>query len=151
SFNKAGLPHRRIESWHYTDLRTLMRQALPLAQPPSAEALAALGKEMHAAGLPEQSLVLVDGVFVPELSASLPKGVSVSSLAVALAEGRRDVVTALSAEWAGVKDPIVSLNAALMQDGVVIDVAPGTKLDAPIHLVYASVSATPSAHFSRSL
>ncbi|TAL82470.1 MAG: SufD family Fe-S cluster assembly protein [Beijerinckiaceae bacterium] len=151
SFSKAGLPHRRIESWHYTDLRALMREALPLAQPPGAEAIAALGKEMRAAGLPAQSLVLVDGVFIPELSAKLPEGVRVSSLAAALAEGRRDVVTALSAEWAGVKDPIVSLNAALMQDGVVIDIAPGTKLDAPIRLVYASVSATPVAHFSRSL
>ncbi len=31
AFNASGLPHRRIEAWHYTDLRTLMRDALPLA------------------------------------------------------------------------------------------------------------------------
>ncbi len=62
-FAKAGLPHRRIETWHYTDLRNLMREALPLAPAPSADALASLGKDMRVKGLPPQSLVLVDGVF----------------------------------------------------------------------------------------
>ena len=28
-FHALGLPHRRIEAWHYTDLRSLMRNALP--------------------------------------------------------------------------------------------------------------------------
>ncbi|HEY5226427.1 MAG TPA: SufD family Fe-S cluster assembly protein, partial [Methylovirgula sp.] len=132
SFNQAGLPHRRIETWHYTDLRSLMREALPIAPAPGADALASLGKTMRAAGLPAQSLVLVDGVFAPELSTKLPEGVKVSSLATVLGEGRSDVIAALSAEWIGTEDPIVALNAALMQDGVVIDVAPGTKLAEPI-------------------
>ncbi len=151
SFSQAGLPHRRVESWHYTDLRALMREALPIAPAPSADALAALGKTMAEAGVPAQRLVLVDGVFVPELSGALPEGVKVASLAAALVEGRADIITHLSAEWSGAKDPIVALNAALMQDGVVIDVAPGTKLAEPIHLIYATTSATPVARFSRSL
>jgi len=25
AYERAGLPHRRIEAWHYTDLRTLVR------------------------------------------------------------------------------------------------------------------------------
>ena len=32
-FEDAGLPHRRIEEWKYTDLRALMRDAKPLAPP----------------------------------------------------------------------------------------------------------------------
>ncbi|MGB8277668.1 MAG: SufD family Fe-S cluster assembly protein [Methylovirgula sp.] len=151
SFTQSGLPHRRVESWHYTDLRALMREALPIAPVPSTDALARLGKTMGDIGLPAQSLVLVDGVFVPELSAALPAGVKVTSLAAALAEGRADIIAHLSAEWAEAKDPIVALNAALMQDGVVIEVAPGTGLAEPIHLVYATASATPVARFSRSL
>src|SRR5579863_10459579 len=77
SFAQSGLPNRRIESWHYTDLRNLMREALPLAPAANAAALAALGKEMRAKGLPRQSLVLVDGVFAQDLS-SPPKGVKVT-------------------------------------------------------------------------
>lgn len=151
SFSQAGLPHRRIESWHYTDLRALMREALPIAPAPSADAIAALGKTMAEAGLPAQRLVLVDGIFAPELSGALPEGVKVTSLSAALAEGRTDIITHLSAEWAGAKDPVIALNAALMQDGVVIEVAPGTKIAEPIHLIYATASATPVARFSRSL
>ena len=30
-FEAKGLPHRRLESWRYTDLRTLLREARPLA------------------------------------------------------------------------------------------------------------------------
>jgi hypothetical protein len=31
-FEAKGLPHRRLESWRYTDLRTLLREAMPLAR-----------------------------------------------------------------------------------------------------------------------
>ena len=30
AYERAGLPHRRIEDWKYTDLRVLMREVLPL-------------------------------------------------------------------------------------------------------------------------
>ena len=39
-FETAGLPHRRVEEWKYTDLRALMRDAKPLAAPPDAAAKA---------------------------------------------------------------------------------------------------------------
>jgi Fe-S cluster assembly protein SufD len=55
------------------------------------------------------------------------------------------------ATWADTDDAIIALNAALMQDGVIIEVAPGTKLAEPINLVYATVATKPSARFSRSL
>src|SRR6476469_3640510 len=37
-FAASGLPHRRIEAYHYTDLRSLMREAAPRAAEPSAKA-----------------------------------------------------------------------------------------------------------------
>src|SRR3954469_20899482 len=39
AYERAGLPHRRIEDWKYTDLRVLMREVLPLAAAPDAAAL----------------------------------------------------------------------------------------------------------------
>jgi Fe-S cluster assembly protein SufD len=36
-FDSTGLPHRRIEAWHYTDLRGLMRSAAPRAEAPSPD------------------------------------------------------------------------------------------------------------------
>ncbi len=148
-FARAGLPHRRIESWHYTDLRTLMREALPIAPAPTPDRLRSLRKEI--AALPAQSLVLVDGVFAPELSSTLPQGVTVTSLAAALAAPRPELIESLAAGWAETDDAILALNAALMQDGVIIEIASGAKLAEPLHIVYATVAAEPAARFSRSL
>ena len=89
TFAAAGLPHRRIEAWHYTDLRTLMREALPVAPKPDSRALGPINQDL--AGRPMLGggrLVIVDGTFVPSLSDALPDGASVRSLADVLSEGR---------------------------------------------------------------
>jgi Fe-S cluster assembly protein SufD len=149
AFARTGLPHRRIESWHYTDLRALMREALSIAPAPTPDQLKSLSKEIGA--LPAQSLMLVDGVFAPELSGALPQGVTVASLAAALAAPRPELIESLAAPWADADDAVLALNAALMLDGVIIEIAPGAKIADPIHIVYATVAAQPAARFSRSL
>src|SRR3954466_1004717 len=83
AYAQAGLPHRRIEDWKYTDLRALMREVLPLAASPDAAALTQAGAalELHAIdGV--RKLVLVDGVFAPKLSdlANPQKGLSIRAL-----------------------------------------------------------------------
>ena len=40
-FAASGLPTRRIESWHYTDLRAAMNDAAPLAPTPDRTAIEA--------------------------------------------------------------------------------------------------------------
>ncbi len=150
AFNASGLPHRRIEAWHYTDLRTLLRDALPLAASPGAATIDALRKEFTAAGAPARRLVLVDGFFMPELSGGLSEGLKVRSLASVLTEGRSDLIALLSSQNLAALDPIVSLNAALMQDGVVIELAPGTVIAEPVSLIHVTASPAPAAHFSRS-
>jgi Fe-S cluster assembly protein SufD len=150
AFNASGLPHRRIEAWHYTDLRTLMRDALPLATVPSTATIDALREEFAAAGAPARRLALVDGFFVPELSGGLPEGLKVRSLASVLTEGRPELIALLSSQDLAAQDSIVSLNAALMQDGVVIEVAPGTVIAEPLNLIHVTASPAPAAHFSRS-
>ncbi len=149
AFYEAGLPHRRVEAWHYTDLRALMRLALPLAPAPDAAATEAV-RELLSKSAPAQRVVLVDGVFAPQLSDPLPSSVKVRSLGAALSDGGPELTTFLAARDFGGTDPIVSLNAALMQDGVVIEIAAGATIVAPIHLVYAFTAKTPSASYSRS-
>src|ERR1700761_4876468 len=80
AFERAGLPHRRIEEWKYTDLRALMREVRPLAEKADAAALkrakAAL-KPVAVAGATR--LVLVDGAFAAELSDQAPAGVDLKT------------------------------------------------------------------------
>ncbi|WGJ15494.1 Fe-S cluster assembly protein SufD [Methylocapsa sp. D3K7] len=148
-FYAAGLPHRRIEAWHYTDLRSLMREALPVATPPDETAIAAL-RETFAADAPALRLVLVDGFFAGGLSTPMPDGIRVASLASVLSEGRLELIALLASQDLGGEDPIVALNAALMQDGIIIEVADGTQVAEPIHLIHVTASPTAAAHFSRS-
>ncbi len=152
AFANVGLPHRRLETWHYTDLRSLMREVLPLAAKPDERALGPINQEL--AGRPSLGggrLVIVDGTFVPSLSDPLPQGAGVRSLAEVLGEGRPDLIDLLAAKDFGGGDAILALNAAMMQDGVVIEIAAGASLEAPIEIVYATASDRPAACFFRSL
>jgi Fe-S cluster assembly protein SufD len=151
AYGRAGLPHRRIEDWKYTDLRVLMREVLPLAAAPDAAALARAGAalKLHAIeGV--RRLVLVDGVFAPKLSemANLEKGLGIRTLRDVLEAGD----TALHAQLFATdhSDSMVALNSAMMTDGLVIEVADGAVLTQPVHIVHIASGAAPSAMFTRS-
>jgi Fe-S cluster assembly protein SufD len=144
AYERAGLPHRRIEEWKYTDLRVLMREVKPLAAKPDAAALkrakAAL-KPVAIAGAAK--LVLVDGVFAPELSDKAPAGLSIGTLREALEKGGGDILETSAT------DVMLSLNAALATDGVVVSVADGAALAAPLQIVHVATASSASA-FTRS-
>ena len=152
SYERAGLPHRRIEDWKYTDLRVLMREILPPAAAPDEAALnrAAAALKLHAiAGV--RRLVLVDGMFAPKLSetASLEKGLGIRTLREVLEAGDARLQAQLFAPDNA--DAMVALNSAMMTDGVVIDVADGAVLTQALHIVHIASGAAPSAMFTRSL
>jgi len=154
AFAKAGLPHRRIEEWKYTDLRALMRDAKPLASPPDA---AAKGRAREAGGaladLDDRRLVFVDGVFVPELSQldRVEPGVTIRPMAEALAGGDPLVAAHLGRIGPVAGDVAVALNTAFMGDGAVIHVGAGATVERPLHLVFAATGGKPAAIFTRSL
>jgi len=152
AYERAGLPHRRIEDWKYTDLRMLMREVLPSAAAPDAAALKRAGTalNLHAiAGV--RRLVLVDGILAPKLSemGNLETGLGIRTL--------REVVeaddAALQAQLFAPdnSDPMVALNSAMMTDGLVIEVAAGAVLTQPLHIVHIASGAAPSAMFTRSM
>ena len=151
SFEARGLPHRRVEEWKYTDLRSLLREFAPLAGTPNATAKAsaeAAGRIL--AGVETRRLVFVDGAFVPELSDLAPeRGLSVTSMAEALAKGDPLVMQHVGKAFA-TDDVAVALNTALMGDGVVIHVAAEAQIGRPLHLVFAG-GETPASAFVRSL
>ncbi|HEX3439812.1 MAG TPA: Fe-S cluster assembly protein SufD [Pseudolabrys sp.] len=152
AFETRGLPHRRVEEWKYTDLRTLMRELNPVAAPPDAAAKQrAKDAGQILAGVEQRRLVFVDGAFVPELSDLSPEpGLTIGSLADALAKGDAQVASHVGKTFS-TDDVAVALNTALMGDGAVIRVAAKAQLKRPIHLVFATGSDRPSSAFVRSL
>lgn len=145
-FSRKGLPNRRVEAWHYTDIKAALAKPAPIA----AASRAAPSLERAHDSL---RLVILDGVFRPDLSdvARLPEGVVAQSLRDALAQSDPQVMDALASADVGADDAMVSLNAALMQDGVVLRIAPGAVIERAIELAsFVSTDAAQST-FSRSL
>jgi Fe-S cluster assembly protein SufD len=123
-YARAGLPTRRNESWHYTDLRAALRQWSESAPPTPPEDLP------HA-----EARVELYGEFdwraqrPPSETYAPPPGVSCMSLRLALASADAATLEALAPK---IDDPVFALNGALMADGAVISIAPGATIDAPI-------------------
>jgi Fe-S cluster assembly protein SufD len=151
-FRESGLPHRRIEDWKYTDLRTLMREAKPLAPAPDSLALDRARRTSEI--LREHAhlrLTLVDGSFAPSLSdvGLLPAGVRLMSLAEALAANHPLVVEKLG--LLAPENAVLQLNAAFMTDGVVVTVDDGVVVELPLLLQSVHARSAGEATYTRSL
>lgn len=136
-FAARGFPTRRDEEWKYTDVTALGRRAslAPDHIPPDPSSEAAL----HAWTLTNEGMhlmVFVNGHYDADLSTidGLPDGVRLTSLAQALDEAQD-----LPRPFFDVRNEhtiFASLNTAFATDGAMLQLAPGTVLDAPVYLLF---------------
>ena len=150
-FASNGLPHRRIESWHYTDLRTIMRDAYPPTAAPDAALIARARAQIEREPAKGARAVLVDGHFIADLSAAGADGVTIRSLLDVLGQGASATVDRLAAQALEEQDSILALNAAFMQGGAVIEIAPDAKVAQPIEVILLTSGDTAGATTTRSL
>lgn len=150
-FDGRGLPSRRVEAWHYTDLRAQMRSALPLAGRPDATAAKSLADSLPAIEGACARIVLVDGFFMEALSDAVPAGVSMAPLERALEKGDAGFIEDIAASGLGEDDAALALNTAFMSGGVVIDVAAGFEIGSPFHVVCVASRGAGAAIHARSL
>ncbi len=147
-FERAGLPHRRVESWKYTDLRALLRSVPPLAREPSHERLKDFLLRDRLPGLDRARIVVVNGVFRADFSdLSEVDGIIISSLAEVIAS-EPDRIGRL---FAGNADSVVALNAALAAGGVVVSVSRDARPALPIEIAHFATLDQPASVFSRDL
>jgi Fe-S cluster assembly protein SufD len=145
TYERLGLPHRRIEEWKYTDLRALVGEVLPLAATPDAAALKRAAEAVKAHAVEgARKLVLVDGVFAADLSdvKAFASEVSLKTLREAVDKDAGLLKTVST-------DAVIALNAAMATDGVVLSIADGAQLSAPIQILHIATAASASS-FSRS-
>ena len=136
-FAAAGLPTRRVEAWHYTDLRASMADASPILAAPTRADIEAARRELarrdrFTAGA---QVVLLGGHFIAALSDRLPTGVFVAQGSVVAPNA--------------VDDPLAALNEALSPPGCIIRVARGAKLAEPITIVHLIIEPSSHAVYSR--
>lgn len=118
----SGLPTRRVEAWHYTDLKNLLRSVPDAVANGSATKLAPL----------------VEGSFVATVSqglsttTSMPEGVEVRPYAESLIDGSAtETLVALDRD-----DAIGRINGSFVRDGYSIDIAAGVALEAPLEVQF---------------
>ena len=118
---KAGLPTRRVEAWHYTDLRRLLTAVPAHDTGNDAKPVAALieGSTVLKVlnGVSAKGKMSTDCITVQRLEEKLQDG----SFAPAL-------------ELRGADDAVGAINAAFVADGFFVDLAAGVVLDQPIEL-----------------
>ncbi|MQW87910.1 Fe-S cluster assembly protein SufD [Sinorhizobium saheli] len=116
----AGLPTRRIESWHYTDLRTLLRD-VPAADP------SAFADRVEAI-VPGSSVLSVRNGQA-DLK-SVPEGIKARSYTDSLVDGSAAAGLAIL----GADDAIGRINGGLVRGGLEIAIAEGAEFAAPIEI-----------------
>jgi len=102
-----GLPTRRVEEWHYTDLRNLLKDYPKPANSSEAEAKAALAAVAGRFGGIE--LPIIDGRYYPGLATTLPQKILLASQSQGIDSASIDA-----------DDTINLLNSGLATDGLTI-------------------------------
>ena len=125
AFERDGLPTRKIEAWHYTDLRTALREV------PANDDAPATG--------PLPSLAGGHAVDLARVEPAAFEGVTIDSAAARLAAGT--LFLAPSRPY----DTVGQINAAFATDGAMVDVAAGAAPQTAIEL--HSVAAGGQTHY----
>lgn len=119
---REGLPTRRVEAWHYTDLKNLLRNIPAQAGDAGSEAL-----EPLVDGSPV--LAVIQGK--PDHKASAGD-LSVSVYSEKLTDGSAAAnLDALSRD-----DAVGRINGSFVKDGYVIDVPDGTEFEEPLEIQF---------------
>ena len=135
AFAELGLPHRRIEAWKYTDLRTVLKDPVPPAVGDATkltvgDLIVALGPYME---LEAPRIVFVNGHYRRALSnLTGAEAVHVAPLS--------ENFDAVPPEPTGA---VIALNTAFVTDGAVVNIPPGYKLEKPLLIVSLSAGKEP--------
>jgi len=139
-FDAHGLPHRRIEEWKYTDLRALMREAKPLAEPATRT-----GVVTGLAGVEAGRVAIVNGRYEPgwsDLNAS-DAGVTLTELFAFAAEQK----TYRLGDVPGKENIAFWLNTAFMTGGVALRVKENARQ--PVHIAHVFAGNSAAAMYPR--
>lgn len=147
----GGFPTTKHEEWRYTNLSEVARTEYTVGKRPQTPGN--LSEVVRTRCLKDAlvcgRVVLVNGVFVKELSFSTSaSGLSVS----ALSEGGGEGLELYERDNLWQSEPLVALNASLVQDVVSVSLSKGAKVDRPLEVVSITVGETkPTSAFPRVL
>ena len=139
SLSRLGLPSQRDEDWKYTSTRAITRTAFTPAAA-NASCPREFVSQTTIDGLDAWRLVFADGFWQPELSLldDLPKGVQISGLGQSLESEPQRIAALLGSALGQTPHGFIAMNSAFIGDGALIEIAPDTRVDKPIELLFIS-------------
>ena len=153
-FAGSGLPTRKLEAWKYTDLSPLGQIAWRGVQAEDLAARIDFIPSFFPPGVPRFRLVFVHGRARPDLSLveGLPRQVTIGNMADALSTPSAAFESSFGRIATDERQPLLALNTALMEDGFVVRVGKGVRLDKPIEVVFiGGMAADAVAYHPRNL
>ncbi|CAG0941952.1 FeS cluster assembly protein SufD [Gammaproteobacteria bacterium] len=138
-FERAGFPSSRLEDWRYTDLSGFAERSLRLSQP---DPLGARRSATASAAQPVPAgmgvVAIFDaGMLLPAASRLEPLA-GLSLLGLDSAPARPAWETSLAGDTREDGDALASLNAAMLADGLAVEVAAGVDVERPLYIVHGS-------------
>lgn len=151
-FREKGIPTRKWEDYKYIHPEGLFRIGEFMANAKPIREITKRDVEEMTIIPGAAKLVVLNGVFVPELSTvgRLPDGVTVKSIADAVVSD--DAAKENYAKHASrYSDPFIAWNTALNNGGVFIHIAANVQCDVPLHIVHIASNEAASAFHPRNL
>jgi Fe-S cluster assembly protein SufD len=153
-FAGLGLPTRKVEAWKYTDLSALRQTRWRGVGAEEVAARIDFIPSLFPAEVPRFRLVFVHGRARPDLwlVGDVPPEVTIGSLAGALNAPSAAVEGRLGRIATDERQPLLSLNTALMEDGFVVRIGSGVRLAEPLEVVFiGGMAADAVAYHPRNL
>ncbi len=145
-YGQLGLPGVRTEAWKFTNLTKL--SALDFAAPARAVPASVPALLAGVDTLEATRLVVVDGVFAPELSDPVPAGVELAAVAADGQAAPEWVTGTLGTIADAVDHPFTALNTGSFPGALALKVKRGTMLEAPLHIVQLATGGQDAATIS---
>jgi Fe-S cluster assembly protein SufD len=134
-FLQRGLPTRKEEAWKYTEIKKISTQLGSVNEwLPNAEKIAAIKK------VTDIILTFINGHYVAALSQTetLPNEITFCALSQGMKTQEQKLKSYLTRDIDGKRFPFAQLNAAMMTDGVLLDIPENVKIKKPIYFLFVN-------------
>jgi len=133
-FREVGIPTRRHEEWLYTSLAPITGGNFRVQEGSASELTTAADAQVVQGAV---RIDCVNGFFVAnDVNSVALAGVTLSRFSSLNTVAQSDVEALMAKRDLWSASPMAALSTALVSDGLLIDVAPGTKVSSPIQIVH---------------
>lgn len=137
AWRSFSMPNRKTENWKYTNLSVLEKQTFEFSAPEHHDVSGLQADVDPLASLDAMRIVFVDGRYSSVLSdVESIDGLSVCCFEAADENQKQKIAALINSSIDYQTHGFASLNTCLLQDGVFIALAPKTRIQRPLHIVW---------------